>query len=112
MAWTTVHDEVFKKVNQEMDEYQGRMQNQPGQVVYNHAEEIAAMGFCYNQLMSGFHDYQAEDLAPLLHQEKPLEALCQLWMSERNYDPSGEFERVLWSLRNPQTEEQIGPAMC
>lgn len=75
MTWTSIHEELFKKINQEMDDYQGRVQSLPGHAVYNRAEEIAAMGFCYNQLMSGFHDHRAEELAPLLELEKPLETL-------------------------------------
>ena len=29
LAWTSIHEELFKKINQEMDDYQGRVQSLP-----------------------------------------------------------------------------------
>lgn len=111
MAWTTIHDELFKKINQELDEYQSRAQSLPGHAVYSRAEEIAAMGFCYNQLLARFHDRQAEDLAPLLELEKPLETLSLHWMAEqRSRDFSEDFDRVLHN-RDYLTEPESGPTM-
>ena len=94
MAWSKTHDDVFQKINQEFDVYQGGIQRMTGSQVYARAEEIAAMNFCYNQLMENFQDYQAKDLEPLLEQEKPLEFLSCRWMAEQDIDLSGEFDRV------------------
>ena len=114
MAWTKIHDELFKKVNREFDAYQGYMQALCGSQVYAHAEEIAAMNFCYNQLLSSFHDYQAKDLKPLLEREKPLEFLAERWMAEQNVDLSGEFDHVFYSMgyQEESSEPETGPTMC
>ena len=111
MTWTSIHEELFKKINPEMDDYQGRVQSLPGHAVYNRAEEIAAMGFCYNQLMSGFHDHRAEELAPLLELEKPLETLSLRWMTEqqsRNFNE--DFDQILHN-HDFLTELETGPIM-
>ena len=73
LAWSEIHDAVCKKINQEFDAYQGRMQRMTGSQVYAHAEEITAMNFCYNQLLENFHDYQEKDLEPLLEDDQPLD---------------------------------------
>ena len=76
MAWSEVHDDLLQKVNREMEDYQTRMLSRTSIEVYNQAEEIAAMGFCHNQLMEYLHDSRAVDLESLLEQEKPLEFLA------------------------------------
>lgn len=63
MAWSEVHDDLLQKVNREMEDYQTRMLSRTSIEVYNQAEEIAAMGFCHNQLMEYLHDSQAVDLS-------------------------------------------------
>ncbi|MEY8388332.1 hypothetical protein AALC17_13745 [Oscillospiraceae bacterium 38-13] len=109
MGWSKIHDEVFKKINQEFDAYQDSMRRMTGSQVYARAEEITAMNFCYNQLLGNFHDYQERDLVPLLQCEKPLEMLCSHWMSSQNVDLSGEFN---CTLRNMDCqEEHDGPEL-
>lgn len=103
VEWTATHNELFKKINQEMDDYASGMWKRPGNEVYDRADEISAMRFCYNQLIENLGAYQAKDLEPLLQYEKPLEAVCRRWMSEQSVDLSGEFDRVLF---NPEYLEE------
>lgn len=114
MAWSAIHDEVFKKINQEYDAYQGRMQRMTGSQVYAHAEEITAMNFCYNQLLENFHDYQEKDLEPLLEDEQPLERLAHHWMVEQDVDLAGEFDRIFRSrdYLEESDEPESGHTMC
>lgn len=105
MAWTEIHDELFKRINQEMDGYASGMWKRPGSEVYGRADEISAMRFCYNQLIGSLSEYQAEDLEPLLQYEKPLEVVCRRWLSEQSVDLSEEFGRVL--LNPDYLEEAI-----
>lgn len=97
VEWTATHNELFKKINQEMDDYAIGMWRRPGNEVYDRADEISAMRFCYNQLIENLGAYQAKDLEPLLQYEKPLEVVCRRWMSEQSVDLSGEFDRVLFN---------------
>ena len=60
MAWTKAHEELFKKINQEMDDYARSMWDLRGYAVYGKANEIAAMEFCYNQLAGKLHDYSVK----------------------------------------------------
>lgn len=103
MEWTATHDALFKKINQEMDDYAGEMWKCPGNEVYDRADEISAMRFCCNQLIGNLGAYQAKDLEPLLQYGKPLEVVCRRWMSEQSVDLSGEFDRVLF---NPEYLEE------
>lgn len=96
MAWSQVHDELVKKVNQEMAEYEQQMQSMPGSYVYAHADEISSMKFCYGCLMDNIRSYQVRDLEPLLQYDKPLELLHGRWSVEQNYDPSEEFGRIIY----------------
>lgn len=113
MAWSKTHDEVFQKINQEFDVYQSGIQRMTGSQVYARAEEIAAMNFCYNQLLENFHNYQAKDLEPLLEQEKPLELLTRRWMVEQDVDLSSEFDRVFRETvcQEENDEPESGPSM-
>ena len=115
MAWTMTHEDLFKKINQEMDAYAKRMWSRPGNEVYDLANEIAAMHLCYNQLMGNLSSYSAEELEPLLREEKPLEAVCRRWMSELKYDPRESFDRAIRSYGNPEESEMSigmsGPTM-
>ncbi|MCI8813630.1 MAG: hypothetical protein HFG12_10460 [Oscillibacter sp.] len=95
MAWSGAHEELLRKVNQEMDEYTRGICALSGQMVYNRAEEIAAMNFCCNQLMGNLHDYPIECVERLLQYEKPLEALRNHWMVKRNAELETEFDRIL-----------------
>lgn len=107
VAWTEIHDGLFKKINQEMDVYARGMWKRSGNEVYGLADEISAMRFCYNQLIGNLSEYRAEDLEPLLQYEKPLEVVCRRWMSEQDCDLSEEFDRV---LRNPEYLEECTEA--
>ena len=107
LAWSEIHDAVFKKINQEFDAYQDRMQRMTGSQVYAHAEEITAMNFCYNQLLENFHDYSSKNLEPLLEDEQPLERLAHHWMVEQDVDLADEFDRVFRS--GDYLEENDGP---
>ncbi len=95
MAWTVTHENLFKKINRELDAYAQSMWRRPGNEVYDRANEIAAMRLCYNRLMGNLSSYSAEELEPLLQEEKPLEAVCRCWMSELEYDPGESFDSVL-----------------
>ena len=95
MAWTAAHEKLLKKVNQEMDEYTRSMWDLPGYVVLGKADEIAAMRFCYNQLIGHLHDYSAESVEWLLQYEKPLEAVHSHWMVEQDVNLEAEFDRVI-----------------
>ncbi len=105
MPWSEVHDELFKKMNHEMDEYALRMQSMSGSQVYNHAEEISAMRFCYNQLISNFHDYPSEYMEYLLRFEQPLSVVCDRWLSAQSDGPSEAFEYTLWDLWDKEDAE-------
>ena len=107
MAWSAIHDEVLKKINQEFHAYQDRMQRMTGSQVYAQAEEITAMNFCYNQLLENLHDYSEKDLEPLLEDEQPLERLAHHWMVEQDVDLADEFDRVFRS--RDYREESDGP---
>ena len=105
MAWSEVHEELLQKISREMEAYQAQMFSLSSSEVYNRSEEIAAMGFCHNQLMEYLHDSRAVDLEPLLEQEKPLEFLAHHWMTEQRLDRDDEFDRV---FRNPKRQEENG----
>ena len=62
MAWTVTHEDLFKKINREMDAYAQSMWRRSGNEVYDRANEIAAMHLCYNQLMGNLSSYSAEEL--------------------------------------------------
>lgn len=117
MAWSEAHDELFKKINREMDEYAQQMQSMSGTQVYAHAEEISAMRFCYNQLLENFHSYPAEHMEYLLRFEQPLAVVRDRWLSEQSEAPTEAFEHTLWELCDKQDAEmdsdwQSGPSMC
>ena len=77
----------------------------PGYAVFGKADEIAAMGFCYNQLVGHLHDYRPESVEWLLQYEKPLEAVCSHWTVEQDTDLESEFDRVLrgWGYEEPES---------
>ena len=93
-AWTESHEELFRAINQEMDDYSRSILALSSSEVYGKAEEIAAMRFCYNQLMEHFHEYSAENMEWLRGYQKPLEAVCSHWMIEQNVDLESEFDDV------------------
>ena len=95
MAWTAAHEALSKKVNQELDEYTRSMWDLPGYAVLGKADEIAAMRFCYNQLIGHLHDYPAASVEWLLQYEKPLEAVHSHWMAEQDVDMEAEFDRII-----------------
>ena len=105
MEWTADHEELLKKVNQEWDEYTRSMWELPGYAVLGKADEIAAMGFCYNQLVGYLGDYPVKNVEWLLQFEKPLEAVHSHWMTERDMDFESEFDRVFreWGYEEPES---------
>ncbi len=105
MSWSEAHDELFKKVNREMDEYALLVQSMTPNEVYNRAEEISAMRFCYNQLVGNFHDYPAEHMEYLLRFEQPLAVVRDRWLSEQSDAPSEAFGHTLWGLWDKQDAE-------
>ena len=122
MAWTDVHDELFKKVNRELDEYAHSMWDLPGYAVYGKADEISAMKFCYDQLVGHFDEYPAENLEYLLRFERPLAVMRDQWLSEQDgsLSLSEAFGHLLWELRDKQAAEMdyelnpgwSGPNLC
>ena len=120
MSWTDVHDELFKKVNRELDEYARSMWDLPGYAVYGKADEIATMKFCYDQLVGHFDEYPVEDLEYLLRFEQPLFVLRDQWLSGWDDGPSEAFGHLLWELRDKQAAEMdyeldpawSGPSLC
>ena len=105
MAWSAAHDDLLKKVDQEMDEYNRSMWDLPGHAVISKADEIAARRFCYNQLMGHLSDYPSEKVEWLLQYEKPLETVYSRWMVEQDIDLEAEFDRVLqeWGYEEPES---------
>ena len=59
MAWTVTHEDLFKKINREMDAYAQSMWRRSGNEVYARANEIAAMHLCYTQLVGNLSSYSA-----------------------------------------------------
>lgn len=108
MAWSAAHDDLLQKVNQEMDEYTRSMCDLPGYTVFGKADEIAGMGFCYNQLVGHLHDYLTKNVEWLLQFEKPLEALYNHWLVEQDIDFEYEFDSV---FREWGYEEEPEPGM-
>lgn len=120
MPWSDAHDELFKKINREMDEYAQQMQSMSGTQVYAHAEEISATRLCYNQLLENFHSYPAEYMEYLLRFEQPLSVVRDRWLSVQSDAPGEAFEHMFWELCNKQDTEmdcsldsdwQSGPSM-
>ncbi len=107
MAWSRTHEELFKRIDHELDAYASSMWRRPGNEVYDRADEISAMRFCYNQLVGNLNDYQEQELEPLLQYDKPLEVVCHRWLCEQDCDLSGEFDRVFRGAG--YLEEQSGP---
>ncbi len=109
MAWTAAHGKLFERLNQEMDNYARSMWDLPGYAVYGKADEIAAMGFCYNQLVGHLHDYPAASVERLLQCEKPLEAVHSHWMAEQDMDLEAAFDRILheWGCEEPESGMDI-----
>lgn len=105
MAWSDIHEELFKKINQEMDEYARSMWDLPGYAVFGRADEIAAMSFCYNQLVGHLHNYPITSVEWLLQYEKLLEAVRGHWMVEQDVDLEAEFDRVIheWGYEEPES---------
>lgn len=104
--WSDIHEKLLRKVNQEMDEYARSMWDLPGCTVFGRADEIAAMSFCYNQLVGHLHDYPTELVEWLLQREKPLEAVRSRWAVEQDVDLETEFDRVLheWGYEEPELD--------
>ena len=105
MPWSDTHEKLFKKVNQELDEHARSMWDLPGYAVYGKADEIASMGFCYNQLVGHLHDYPIASVEWLLQYEKPLEAVRSHWMVEQDMELETEFDRILreWGDAEPES---------
>ena len=127
MAWTRIQEALFQKVNAEMEDYARGMWDLPGSTVYDRAEEIAAMRFCYDQLVGYLDDWPAEDLAYLLRFRTPLAVLRDQWLAEQSGEPSESLGCVLWELRDkqaaeadydldpdwsPEQDTSDGPVMC
>lgn len=111
MAWTEAHDELFKKIELEMDAYIRQMIARPSTMVYSQAVEIAAMGFCYSNMKKMLPHYSREDVEPLLKCEKPLETICQCWLSNlQDRDYRDEFDCVICQEESGRPE--VGPCMC
>lgn len=123
LAWTKVHDELFKKVNREFDAYQGYMQALCGSQVCAHAEEIAARSCC-EQLTEKLTSYPVEYLEYLLRFEDPVTVVQDQWASEQNADIGDKLKHALYTLwctgnaeqdHPPDPEwrpEREGPSMC
>ncbi len=105
MAWTAAHDELRKRVDQELEAYRTQMQRKTGCEVYAHAEDIAAMEFCHKQLTEHLGDYQVVDLEWLMGYMKPLEAMCSHWLIEQDVDLETEFDRIFrdWGYEEPES---------
>ena len=104
MAWTETQNALFRKMSAEMEDYARGMRDLPGSAVYDRAEEIAAMRFCYNQLV-GYLDYwPAEDLAYLLRFRTPLAVVRDQWLEEQSAKTI-EIRHTLWELRDKQDAE-------
>lgn len=115
MAWTEAHGELFKKIDQEMDAYIRQMIARPSTAVYSQAPEIAAMVFCYSNMMKRLPRYSREDVEPLLKCEKPLEAIRQCWLSNlQDHDYREEFDNIICdnSGQEESSRSETGPSMC
>ncbi len=106
MAWTEIHKALLQKLNQNLDEYQRRSWSMTGIQVYAHANEIAATGFCYNQIIEGLDSWPVEDLEYLLRFKNPLEVVRDQWMVEQNVDHSESISHTLWELRDKRAAEE------
>lgn len=107
MAWSSTHEELLKRLNHEIDDFASEMVKHGRMEIYDRADEISAMRFCYNQLAGNLFEYQEQELEPLLQYEKPLEVICRRWLCEQDCDLSGKFERIFRGTGD--LEEQSRP---
>lgn len=105
MAANNVHDELSKKVNSEMSEYEQKMLSLPASQVYAHADEISAMKFCCNQLLENLHAYPSEYTEYLLRFEQPLTVVRDHWLSDQSDSHSEAFEFTLWDICDKRDAE-------
>ena len=89
MAWTEIQERLFRKAELEMDAYSHSMWELLGYAVYDKADEIAAVRFCYNQLLGHIDEWPTEDLEYLLRFQSPLEVT----LDPRDHQHSGKGHR-------------------
>lgn len=127
MEWTAIHDALFQKVEQEMNSYEQKMEAMTSGQVFARAYEIAAMTFCYNQIVGHITDWPVDDLEYLLRFQNPLEVVRDQWTAGFNATPQENIGHTLWELRDkrdaevdyeldpdwhPQQDGSDGPSMC
>lgn len=116
MASSEIRNELIKKVNREMADYEQHMLSLPASQVYAHADEISAMNFCCNQLLENLYAYPSEYTEYLLRFEQPLSVVSDRWLSDQSDSPSEAFEFTLWDLWDKRDAEvdyamNSGPSM-
>lgn len=104
--------------------YKAEVLRLPSEEIFDHAEEINAARFCYEQLTEYLSNYPEEYLEYLLRFEDPLMVIRDQWISEQSIDLSEEFDHALWYLKDSGAAEQdypldpdwpaeqCGPTMC
>jgi len=102
MAWTKIQEALIQKLNQNLDEHQRQTWSMTGTQVYALANEIAATGFCYSQIIRGLDSWPVEDLEYLLRFKNLLAVVYDQWMSEQNVDLSESIGHALWELGKAQ----------
>lgn len=114
MAWTVTHEDLFKKINREMDAYAQSMWRRSGNEVYDRRMRSPP---CICAITSWWVTSARipRRAGAASAGEKPLEAVCRRWMSELKYDPRESFDRAIRSYGNPEESEMSigmsGPTM-
>lgn len=99
-----IREALAEKIERNMQTYERRLFSWDQGVLVGRANEIAAAGLCYNELIG--NEYPAEDLEYLLRFEEPLMVIRDQWLAEQNVDHSEAFAHALWSVRDSRAAEE------
>lgn len=111
MEKNELYEKLAKKVGKCWDSYVERLLKCSPSELITRAEEIAAAGFCYDQLVHCASLYSDDLLEYLLCFDDPLETMRDQWVDEQNVDCSDEFSYALWGLREYGPKPDAGENM-
>ena len=94
-----------EKIASNWQAYHEKLLALPKEDLIDRAEEIAAVKLSREVLTTSC--ISQDELDYLERFENPLEVVSDAWLDAQNVDTGGEFNHVLWALRDRQDAEQL-----
>ncbi len=94
-----------EKIASNWQAYREKLLALPKEDLIDRAEEIAAVKLSREVLTTSC--ISQDELDYLDRFENPLEVVSDAWLDAQNVDTGGEFNHVLWALRDRQDAEQL-----